>query len=177
MIYPTPNPTFPWLGVHLTRSIDGHIHAGPNAVLAFSREGYEKTDFNLGDAWETLTFPGFWKFSLKHYQEGLKEVYRSFSKELFLKSLQRLVPNIQSRDLVPSPAGVRAMALTPAGGLVDDFAIIEDNRSVHVLNAPSPAATASLAIASVIVEKVERQSDFQKNLVIGVGDESFGNRN
>ena len=154
LIYPVPNPDFPFLGVHFTRMIDGSVHAGPNAVLAFKREGYHKTDFSLRDTWETLTYPGFWKLARKNMGEGLMEIRRSFSKALFVRSLQRLIPEIQASDVMPTHAGVRAQALLPDGGLVDDFLFVEARNAVHVCNAPSPAATASLEIAQAIVERL-----------------------
>jgi L-2-hydroxyglutarate oxidase len=154
LVYPVPNPAFPFLGVHLARMIDGAVHAGPNAVLAFKREGYHKTDVDWGDLFETLTFPGFWRLARKYYQDGIREVARSFSKRAFLKSLQRLVPEIADADLVPAESGVRAQALTPAGELVDDFLIVEGKDSVHVCNAPSPAATASLEIGRFVATRV-----------------------
>lgn len=154
LIYPVPNPAFPFLGVHLTRMIDGTIHAGPNAVLAFKREGYHKMDFNLRDSWETLTYPGFWKLARRHVREGWMEVKRSLSKKLFVESLQRLVPEIQESDVVPTHAGVRAQALQPDGGLVDDFLFVDGPKAIHVCNAPSPAATASLEIAKAIVARL-----------------------
>jgi L-2-hydroxyglutarate oxidase len=154
LIYPVPNPDFPFLGVHFTRMIDGTIHAGPNAVLAFKREGYHKTDFNLRDFVETMTFGGFWKLAKKHMDEGLKEIHRSFSKAAFVRSLQQLIPEVRSEDLVPCHAGVRAQALMDDGKLVDDFLIIKGRNSMHVCNAPSPAATASLEIGKHIVGEV-----------------------
>ena len=154
LIYPVPNPDFPFLGVHFTKMIDGSVHAGPNAVLALKREGYHKTDFDLVDTWETLTYGGFWKLARKNMDEGLMEVRRSFSKALFVKSLQQLIPDIQEADVVPTHAGVRAQALLPDGSLVDDFLFVEGRNSVHVCNAPSPAATAALEIAKTIVAKL-----------------------
>jgi L-2-hydroxyglutarate oxidase len=154
LIYPVPNPEFPFLGVHFTRMIDGSVHAGPNAVLSLKREGYTRTAFQLRDAWETLTYGGFWRLAAKHWAEGTKEVVRSFSKSAFVRSLQELVPAVQKADLIPSTPGVRAQALRPDGGLVDDFLIVHAERAVHVLNAPSPAATASLEIGRKIVEEV-----------------------
>ena len=123
LIYPVPNPDFPFLGVHFTKMIDGSVHAGPNAVLAFKREGYKRTDFNLRDFCEIVSFGGFWKLARKNLGEGLKEIYRSFSKAAFVRSLQRLIPEIQPADLVPCKAGVRAQALLSDGNLVDDFLI------------------------------------------------------
>lgn len=154
LIYPVPNPAFPFLGVHFTRMIDGSVHAGPNAVLAFAREGYFKTDFNLRDFTETMTFGGFWKLASKNLGEGLKEMHRSFSKAAFTRSLQQLIPEVQSEDLIPCKAGIRAQALQSDGKLVDDFLIIKGRNSMHVCNAPSPAATASLEIGQAIVEQI-----------------------
>lgn len=154
LIYPVPNPQFPFLGVHFTRMIDGSVHAGPNAVLAFAREGYFKSQINIRDLTETLTFPGFWKLAMRHMDEGFKEMVRSVSKAAFTKSLQRLIPSVESDDLVPCKSGIRAQALTRDGGLVDDFLIIEGERTMHVCNAPSPAATASLEIGKEIVSRV-----------------------
>ena len=150
LVYPVPNPSFPFLGVHFTRMIDGSIHAGPNAVLSFKREGYSKLSFDVRDAWSSLTYSGFWKLAAKHWQEGFKELHRSFSKAQFVKSLQKLIPDVKAEDLVPSPSGVRAQALNPDGSLVDDFLIRYHGRSIHVCNAPSPAATASLEIGATI---------------------------
>jgi len=154
LIYPVPNPEFPFLGVHFTRMIDGSVHAGPNAVLAFKREGYKKTDFDLRDFVETLSFSGFRRLAWKNLGEGMKEVYRSVLKSAFVRSLQQLVPEVQSDDLVPCAAGVRAQALTPEGRLVDDFLLLRDRNSLHVCNAPSPAATASLEIAAEICRQI-----------------------
>ena len=134
--------------------IGGGVHAGPNAVLAFKREGYHKTDFSLRDFSETMTYSGFWKLARKNLGEGLMEIRRSLSKALFVKSLQRLIPEVTSADLVPSHAGVRAQALLPDGQLVDDFLIIKGDKSLHVCNAPSPAATASLEIGKAIADQV-----------------------
>lgn len=154
MIYPVPNPNFPFLGVHLTRSIDGSIHAGPNAVLAWKREGYTKQDIDLHDLFDMLSFPGFWRLAGKHYREGVAEMRRSWFKSYFVAALQRLVPEIQDKDLVPSAAGVRAQALQNDGALVDDFAIIASSNAIHVLNAPSPAATSSLEIGEEVVRRI-----------------------
>jgi L-2-hydroxyglutarate oxidase len=154
LIYPVPNPEFPFLGVHFTRMIDGSVHAGPNAVLAFKREGYTKTDLSLRDLGETLTFGGFWRMVSKNLGEGMKEMYRSFRKTAFVRSLQRLVPEVRAVDLVPSTAGVRAQALLPDGKLVDDFLIVPGRNALHVCNAPSPAATASLEIGRAIAAQV-----------------------
>lgn len=161
LIYPVPNPNFPFLGVHFTRMIDGSVHAGPNAVLSFKREGYKKTDFNLRDLSEVLAYPGFWKLAAKHADEGIQEIIRSFSKAAFVRSLQRLIPEVQADDLIATPAGVRAQALKPDGKLVDDFLIVEGQNSLHVCNAPSPAATSSLEIGKAIVQQVPEQTRLQ----------------
>ncbi|MEN7549721.1 L-2-hydroxyglutarate oxidase [Rapidithrix thailandica] len=152
LIYPVPDPSFPFLGVHFTRMMDGGIEAGPNAVLAFKREGYQKTDFDLKEFYEAISWPGFQKVAAKYWQTGLGEMYRSYSKAAFTKALQRLLPEIKEEDLKPGGAGVRAQACDKNGGLLDDFKILEDRRSIHVLNAPSPAATSSLAIGETIAD-------------------------
>ena len=154
LIYPVPDPQFPFLGVHYTRMINGGVETGPNAVLAFKREGYKKTDFSFRDMLEMKMYPGFWKMAAKYYKMGFQEFRRSFSKELFTRSLQKLVPEIQMNDIEVGGAGVRAQALEPTGKLVDDFRIVEAERMVHVLNAPSPAATASLSIGKTISKMV-----------------------
>jgi L-2-hydroxyglutarate oxidase len=156
LIYPVPNPAFPFLGVHFTRAMDGSIHAGPNAVLSMKREGYRKSDFSWRDLSEIMTYPGFWKLSSRYFREGVEEMYRSLSKAAFTRSLQRLVPEVQADDLIPSRSGVRAQALLRDGTMVDDFLLLEGKNSLHVCNAPSPAATASLEIAKKIVAKVPR---------------------
>jgi (S)-2-hydroxyglutarate dehydrogenase len=156
LIYPVPNPAFPFLGVHFTRMMDGSIHAGPNAVLSMKREGYNKSDFSWRDFSEVLTYPGFWKLTSKYYREGAGEIFRSLSKTAFTRSLQRMVPEVQADDLIPSTNGVRAQALLRDGTLVDDFLVLEGKNSLHICNAPSPAATASLEIAKRIVSKVPR---------------------
>ncbi len=157
LIYPVPNPAFPFLGVHFTRMIDGSVHAGPNAVLSLKREGYKKTDFDLKDFAEVMTYPGFWKLAAKHADEGIQEIIRSFSKAAFVRSLQRLIPEVQSEDLVPTHAGVRAQALMNDGKLVDDFLIVKGQNSIHVCNAPSPAATSSLEIGKAVTEQIAEQ--------------------
>ena len=154
LIYPVPDPQFPFLGVHFTRMINGGVEAGPNAVLAFKREGYKKTDFSLIDLLEMKLYPGFWKMAVKYYKMGFQEYRRSFSKDLFVQSLQKLVPEIRSEDIEVGGAGIRAQALERDGKLVDDFRIVEAERMVHVLNAPSPAATASLSIGKTISQMV-----------------------
>jgi (S)-2-hydroxyglutarate dehydrogenase len=161
LIYPVPNPDFPFLGVHFTRMIDGSVHAGPNAVLSLKREGYKKTDFDVRDFVEVMTYPGFWKLAAKHGSDGIQEIIRSFSKAAFVKSLQKLIPEVQAADLVPTHAGVRAQALKNDGKLVDDFLIVSGNNSVHVCNAPSPAATSSIEIGKAIVEQISNKVDFQ----------------
>jgi len=154
LIYPVPDPQFPFLGVHFTRLIHGGVEAGPNAVLAFAREGYRKTDFNPADLFDALTFPGLWRFLAKHKRMSWEEIKRSFSKQLFCESLQRLVPEICPDDLERGGAGVRAQAMSPDGTLVQDFCFQQSRRALHVLNAPSPAATASLAIGEQIAGQV-----------------------
>jgi len=146
LIYPVPNPDFPFLGVHFTRMID--------AVLAFKREGYRRTDINCADLFETLTFPGFWKLARKYYRDGIMEMVRSVSKRAFVKSLQQLVPEVTEDDLVPTHSGVRAQAMMPDGKLVHDFLIVNGKNSIHVCNSPSPAATASLEIGRFIAKQL-----------------------
>jgi len=153
LIYPVPNPDFPFLGVHLTRGIEGHVHAGPNAVLAFKREGYRWRDVSVRDTFDTLSYGGFWRLAVRNWEEGGREVMRSLSRRLFARSVQRLVPDIAERDLRRAPAGVRAQALTPAGSLADDFVIVRRGRAIHVCNAPSPAATASIEIGRFIARE------------------------
>lgn len=155
LIYPVPDPSFPFLGVHFTRLVSGGVECGPNAVLAFAREGYSRGTIVLGDLFDALSYSGFRALARKHWRAGLGELHRSFSKAAFVRALQRLCPALRAEHLVPAPAGVRAQALFPDGALVDDFLIEERGNEVHVLNAPSPAATASLAIAGAIVERVE----------------------
>ena len=157
LIYPVPDPQFPFLGVHFTRLIHGGIEAGPNAVLAFAREGYRKTDVNLADLWDALTFSGLWRFLAKHKRMSWEELRRSFSRSLFCASLQRLVPEIREEDLAPGGAGVRAQAMSPEGALVQDFCLLNRPRALHVLNAPSPAATAALAIGEEIANLVAKE--------------------
>lgn len=154
LIYPVPDPNFPFLGVHFTRMIHGGVEAGPNAVLAFRREGYKKLDIHFGELFETLAWPGFRKVAAKYWQTGLGEMYRSFSKAAFTKALQELIPEIQSDDLVAGAAGVRAQACDRDGGLLDDFAIFENQQAINVCNAPSPAATSSLSIGQTVSELV-----------------------
>lgn len=155
LIYPVPDPQFPFLGVHFTRLIHGGVEAGPNAVLAFKREGYKKTDVNLVDLWDALTFGGLWRFLARHKRMCWEEWLRSFSRRRFCESLQRLVPEIEESDLTTGGAGVRAQAMTSTGELVQDFNLVCRPGALHVLNAPSPAATASLAIGDEIARQVE----------------------
>ena len=157
LIYPVPDPNFPFLGVHFTNLIDGSVEAGPNAVFSFKREGYSRTSFNLKDTLNSLTWPGFIKVAKKYWRTGMGEFYRSFSKKAFVKALQKLIPHISETDLSQGGAGVRAQACDKTGGLIDDFYLIEKDNIIHVLNAPSPAATASLAIGDYISEKVVKK--------------------
>lgn len=150
LVYPVPDPNFPFLGVHFTNMIGGGVEAGPNAVFAFKREGYHRLDFDAKELYDSLSWPGFQKVALKYWKTGLGEYHRSFSKRAFTKALQRLVPDIQMDDLVPTHAGVRAQACDREGGLLDDFAIIQDLGAIHVCNAPSPAATSSLSIGHTV---------------------------
>lgn len=154
LIYPVPDPDLPFLGVHFTRSIDGSVHAGPNAVLALSREGYGWADVSLTDTAGSLTYPGFWKLVARFPGVTAMELYRSLSKRRFARSLQRLIPEVRPADLAPGGSGVRAQALTPKGELVHDFLIVPAERSIHVCNAPSPAATAALPIGRAIVDRI-----------------------
>lgn len=156
LIYPLPNPDFPFLGVHFTRMALGGVECGPNAVFSFKREGYKKTSFNVADTIETVDFPGFWSLSRKHWKTGLDEMYRSFYKTGFLRKLQKLIPSVSKEDLIGSPSGVRAMALGADGEILDDFYFETTENEIHVLNAPSPAATAGLAIGDEIVNRAEK---------------------
>jgi len=152
LIYPVPDPRFPFLGVHFTRRITGKVDAGPNAVLALAREGYRHRDINLRDLASSLAFPGFWRMARQHWRNGLDEWHRSLSKAAFVRALQRLLPEVRENDLVPGGSGVRAQALKPDGTLVDDFEFVPSGKVLHVLNVPSPAATASLTIGKAIVD-------------------------
>ncbi|MCS7037732.1 MAG: L-2-hydroxyglutarate oxidase [Saprospiraceae bacterium] len=154
LIYPVPNPNFPFLGVHFTRRIAGGIEAGPNAVFAFRREGYRRWDIHPGELAEALAFRGFRRLARRYWRDGWAEMQRSFSKKHFVRALQRLVPELQPDDVLPARSGVRAMACTPEGHLHDDFLLLETPRILHVCNAPSPAATASLAIGETVAERV-----------------------
>ena len=152
LIYPVPDPQFPFLGVHFTRRITGRVDAGPNAILALAREGYRHTDVNLGDLASSFAFPGFWRMARRHWRYGLGEWHRSFSKPAFVRALQRLLPEVRENDLIPGGSGVRAQALKADGALVDDFQFVPSGKVLHVLNVPSPAATASLTIGKAIVD-------------------------
>lgn len=158
LIYPVPDPRFPFLGVHFTRMIDGKVEAGPNAVLALAREGYTKKSLNVGELLEILRYRGFWRLALRYWRAGMVEMLRSHSKRLFTRALQELVPEILSDDLLPGGAGVRAQALGPHGNLLDDFVVLRSEQMIHVLNAPSPAATSSLAIADHILRLIPNGS-------------------
>jgi L-2-hydroxyglutarate oxidase len=153
LIYPVPDPAFPFLGVHFTRMINGKVEAGPNAVLAFKREGYHRLSFSLHDTLETFGYGGFWWLASRYWLTGLQEYYRSFSKSAFVRDLQRLIPTLREEDVVRGGAGVRAQAVDPTGKLLDDFRIVEGEGMIHVLNAPSPAATASIAIGRTVAGK------------------------
>ncbi len=153
LIYPVPNPNFPFLGVHFTRSVEGMVEAGPNAVLGLAREGYKKTDFVLKDFVEELSYPALWRLARTNWRTGIGEIHRSLSKKAFVRGLKKLVPEVEEGDVVPIAAGVRAQALTKEGKLVDDFLISEGENSVHVLNAPSPAATAAIPIGEEIARR------------------------
>ena len=154
LVYPVPDPDFPFLGVHFTRMVDGSVHAGPNAVLALAREGYRKTDVSLRDIVDVVSFPGFWRLARRHAASGVAEMARSASKRLFLRSLRKLIPELELDDLVPTHAGVRAQLLERSGALVDDFMIVQTRNATHVCNAPSPAATSSLEIGRLIADQV-----------------------
>lgn len=159
LIYPVPNPAFPFLGVHFTRMVNGDIECGPNAVFTFKREGYGKLDFSLKDSVEALTYSGTWKLFQKHWRFGLDEYKRAFSKKLFLERLRKLIPDLQLDDLKPGRAGVRAMALGPEGEMIEDFKIEYKKGAIHVLNAPSPAATSCLAIGEQVAEMARQHFD------------------
>ncbi len=154
LIYPVPDPAFPFLGVHFTRTIHDAVEAGPNAVLALKREGYTRWSLSVRDVADTFAYPGLWRLARRHWRAGLGEVRRSFSKTAFVRSLSQLVPRIRADDLVRRPSGVRAQAVDREGRLIDDFAFLPGNRMLHVLNAPSPAATASLSIGERIADEV-----------------------
>jgi len=155
LVYPVPDPQFPFLGVHFTRMVAGGVEAGPNAVLAFKREGYSKFSFSCRDSWETFTYSGALRLFIKHWRMGLGEFYRSYNRRAFLGALRRLLPDLEMDDIKPGGAGVRAQAVAPDGGLLDDFRIVEAENMVHVLNAPSPAATASISIGRSIAKMAD----------------------
>ena len=154
LVYPVPDPKFPFLGVHFTRMVDGSVECGPNAVFTFKREGYNRTSFSLKDTFEALTFKGTWKLFGKHWRKGIDEYKRAFSKRLFLKELKKMMPSITVDEVQTARSGVRAQAIDFDGNMVDDFKIIHHNNNIHVLNAPSPAATACLSIADEIVSNI-----------------------
>lgn len=162
LIYPVPDPAFPFLGVHFTRMAKGGVEAGPNAVLAYAREGYRHSQINPRDVWQTVSFKGFWAMAGKYWRTGFGELYRSLSKPAFVRALQKLLPEIQASDLVPGGAGVRAQAVSASGALVDDFVIQQSRRAIHVLNAPSPGATASLAIGQSIADMAGKSFKLQR---------------
>jgi L-2-hydroxyglutarate oxidase len=153
LIYPVPDPTFPFLGVHFTKKISGSVEAGPNAVLAFAREGYKKTDIDLGHVLSLVTYPGMWRLAVKYWRTGLGEMYRSWNRSAFAKALQKLVPEITAADLTPGGAGIRAQAMDTKGNLLSDFHFLDTPNAIHVLNAPSPAATASIPIGQTIAAR------------------------
>lgn len=162
LIYPVPDPRFPFLGVHFTRTIDGHVEAGPNAVLAFRREGYSRWQISPRDLMGMAGYRGFWRMAGKYWRTGLGELHRSFSKKAFHRALARLMPELRIEDIHPFGAGVRAQAVDPSGALVDDFRFVEAERMIHVLNAPSPAATASLSIGETIAEMAGKNFDLRR---------------
>jgi len=168
LIYPVPDPRFPFLGVHFTRRISGKVDAGPNAVFALAREGYRHSDISVRDLASSLAFPGFWRMARQHWRSGFDEFRRSFSKPMFVRALQRLVPEVREQDLVPGGSGVRAQALKPDGTLVDDFHFVSSGKMLHVLNVPSPAATASLAIGKTIVDTAAASPGFFPASVLSV---------
>jgi L-2-hydroxyglutarate oxidase LhgO len=159
LIYPVPDPKFPFLGVHFTPHVHGGVEVGPNAVLAFHREGYRRSDFDFGDTMATLVFPGFWRMAKKHWRRGLSEYYRALCKKAFVRDAQRLVPDLGKSDIVPGGSGVRAQALDRTGNLLDDFHIVRTGNTIHVLNVPSPAATASLLIARHIADLIGAEAE------------------
>jgi L-2-hydroxyglutarate oxidase len=165
LIYPCADPNFPFLGVHFTKLIHGGYECGPNAVLAWAREGYRHTDVNLRDMWEWLRFPGFWRMAGRHWRMGLEEMWRSYSKPAFVRALQRLIPEIRGDQLEWAPGGVRAQAVSPAGTIIDDWIIEETDRVVNVENAPSPAATASLNIGRLVVERLAPRYETQSSTI------------
>lgn len=168
LIYPVPNPEFPFLGAHFTRMMDGNVDAGPNAVLGFKREGYKKRDINIKDLSEVLLYKGFWKLAKPYLKEGIGEMIRSVNKKKFVQNLQKLIPEVQEEDLMVGPRGVRAQALTKDGKMVDDFYIVSGKKSLHVCNAPSPAATASLEIGKDIVQRIHTEEERKEKAGVNV---------
>lgn len=166
LIYPVPDPRYPFLGVHLTKKLDGEIEAGPNAFFAFAREGYRRSEINLRDIFESLTYAGFIKLSFKHWSTGVKELLKTFSKRIFLNELKKIIPDIKEEEILKGGSGIRAQAVSPDGKLVDDFFLIVRPRIIHVCNAPSPAATASLAIAEEISKMLEKNFDLKPKFII-----------
>jgi L-2-hydroxyglutarate oxidase LhgO len=162
LVYPVADPRFPFLGVHFTRHVGGGVEAGPNAVFSFKREGYARTSFSLGDTVSTVFFPGFWKMAARHWQSGLGEMYRSWSRGAFTRALQKLLPELTEHDIQPGGSGVRAQCLDRSGNLLDDFYFVHQDRFLHVCNVPSPAATASLVIGREIVRKLEEDAGFKR---------------
>lgn len=160
-IYPVPDPRFPFLGVHFTRTVHGVVEAGPNAVLATHREGYSRRVVSARDVGALLRYPGFWRMGAKHWRSGVGEMNRSFRKSIFVRDLQKLIPAIRSEDIVPGKSGVRAQAVAPDGRLLDDFHIMKGKRSVHLLNAPSPAATSSINIGRTLAGHVIEEAGFK----------------
>jgi L-2-hydroxyglutarate oxidase len=158
LVYPVPDPRLPFLGVHLTKDIHGAVHAGPNAVLGWRREAYRRGDVDLHELGQMLAFPGLWGLARRYWRTAVSEQYRSLRKAAFVRALQRLVPEIEGRDVIPAGTGVRAQAVAPDGTLVDDFLIVEQDGGVHVCNAPSPAATASLEIGRLIASRLARSA-------------------
>ena len=164
LIYPVPNPKFPFLGVHFTRNMHGQVEAGPNAVLALAREGYKKTNLNISEMLDTFSYPGFWSVAMKYWKTGLGEIHRSLSKGVFLRDLQRLLPEVQDTDLTPGGSGVRAQAVDRKGRMLDDFSIQQSPGAIHVLNAPSPGATSSLSIGSYITSLATESFQLEASL-------------
>jgi L-2-hydroxyglutarate oxidase len=155
LIYPVPDPRYPFLGIHFTPMIDGHVECGPNAVFTFKREGYSRTSFSLRDTLEALAYRGTWKLFMKNWEKGLEEYRRAFSQKLFLREARNMVPSLTQNEIYPTRSGVRAQAVGPEGEMVDDFVIIKNSGVTHVVNAPSPAATACLAIADEVLKKMD----------------------
>ena len=162
LVYPVPDPSFPFLGVHFTRMIDGEVECGPNAVLAYDREGYGSWSFNFKDAFESIGYIGFLRLAMKYWRKGLGEIHRSLSKAAFVKALQKMMPNITEDHVEFAGCGIRAQAISDSGEMIDDFVILSKGRQVHILNAPSPAATASFAIGDNIILEIEKIPEFHQ---------------